>query len=40
MTTFAGKLLRINLSDRTDQVEDIPVSYYEQFISARGLSAL
>jgi aldehyde:ferredoxin oxidoreductase len=40
MTTFAGKLLRIDLSNCTYQVEDIPIPYYEQFISARGLSAL
>ena len=39
MTTFAGRLLRIDLSNCTDQVEDIPVACYEQFISARGLSA-
>jgi aldehyde:ferredoxin oxidoreductase len=40
MTTYAGKLLRIDLSNCTDQVEEIPFPYYEQFISARGLSAL
>jgi aldehyde:ferredoxin oxidoreductase len=40
MTTFAGKLLRIDLSKCTDQVEEIPIRNYEQFISARGLSAL
>jgi aldehyde:ferredoxin oxidoreductase len=40
MTTLTGKLLRIDLSNCTDQVEEIPIPYYEQFISARGLSAL
>ena len=40
MTTLAGKLLRIDLCKCTDQVENIPIPYYQQFISARGLSAL
>ena len=40
MTTFAGKFLRIDLSNRTHQAEDIPMAYYGRFISARGLSAL
>jgi len=40
MTTLAGKLLRIDLRKCTYQVENIPIPYYEQFISARGLSAL
>jgi aldehyde:ferredoxin oxidoreductase len=40
MTTLVGKLLRIDLSNCTDQVEEIPLPYYEQFLSARGLSAL
>lgn len=36
--TFSGKLLRINLSDTSYQVEEIPHSFYRDFISARGLS--
>jgi len=39
MTTFAGKLLRIDLSKSTSRVEEIPLSYYEKFITARGLSS-
>lgn len=39
MTTFIGKLLRINLTDSTWQVEEIPDIYYTQYISARGLAA-
>jgi aldehyde:ferredoxin oxidoreductase len=37
--TFAGKLLRINLSDSSSQEEEIPDQHYRRFISARGLSA-
>ena len=39
MTTFAGKLLRIDLSSSTYRVEDIPDQCYTRFISARGLGA-
>ena len=39
MTTFSGKLLRIDLSASTYGEEDIPDQYLRQFISARGLSA-
>ncbi len=39
MTTFAGKLLRIDLSASTYGEEEIPDRYLRQFISARGLSA-
>ncbi|MCK4793131.1 MAG: aldehyde ferredoxin oxidoreductase family protein [Desulfobacteraceae bacterium] len=39
MTTFAGKLLRIDLSTSTYGEEEIPDQYLRQFISARGLSA-
>ena len=38
MTTFAGKLLRIDLSSSTYGEEKIPNRYYKEFISARGLS--
>jgi len=39
MTTFAGKLLRIDLGDSTYREEGIPEQHYRKFISARGLSA-
>jgi len=39
MTTFTGKLLRIDLTDSTWLVEKIPDHYYKQYISARGLAA-
>jgi aldehyde:ferredoxin oxidoreductase len=39
MTTFAGKLLRIDLGDSTYREEDIPEQHYRKFISARGLAA-
>lgn len=39
MTVFAGKLLRIDLSDKRHWEEEIPDQYYREFISARGLSA-
>ncbi|MCK5349034.1 MAG: hypothetical protein KAJ25_06570, partial [Desulfobacula sp.] len=39
MTTFAGKLLRIDLSSSTSKVEKIPEQYFGDFISARGLAA-
>lgn len=39
MTTFAGKLLRIDLSRLKSRVEPIPERRYRRFISARGLSA-
>ena len=39
MTTFAGKLLRIDLSNSTYSAEHIPDLCYGRFISARGLSA-
>lgn len=38
MTTFAGKLLRINLDTSTYCEEAIPHRFYKEFISARGLS--
>ncbi len=37
--TFAGQLLRINLSNAEYRVEKIPDEHYRKFISARGLSA-
>jgi aldehyde:ferredoxin oxidoreductase len=39
MTTFAGKLLRIDLNNSTSRVEKIPEQYMGDFISARGLAA-
>jgi aldehyde:ferredoxin oxidoreductase len=36
--TFAGKLLRIDLTHSTSRVEEIPDQHYRAFISARGLS--
>lgn len=39
MTTLAGKLLRINLTNRTHCEEEIKGGIYENFISARGLGA-
>ncbi|MBC8419728.1 MAG: aldehyde ferredoxin oxidoreductase family protein [Desulfobacterales bacterium] len=39
MSAFAGKLLRIDLSQSTYREEEIPDQYYRQFISARGLGA-
>jgi aldehyde:ferredoxin oxidoreductase len=39
MTTFAGKLLRIDLSNSTSRPEKIPEQYLGDFISARGLAA-
>jgi len=39
MTTYTGKLLRINLTDSTWQVEKISNTSYTQYISARGLAA-
>jgi aldehyde:ferredoxin oxidoreductase len=38
MTALAGKLLRIDLSRLSYEVEDIPRDRYEKYISARGLS--
>jgi aldehyde:ferredoxin oxidoreductase len=38
MTTLAGKLLRIDLSRLSYEVEDIPSAFYDRYISARGLS--
>jgi len=38
MTVLAGKLLRIDLSDKGYWEEEIPDKYYSEFISARGLS--
>jgi aldehyde:ferredoxin oxidoreductase len=37
MTTFAGRLLRIDLSRRTHRIEEVADAHYRQFISARGL---
>ncbi len=37
--TFAGKLLRIDLSNAKYSAEKIPGQHYRKFISARGLSA-
>ena len=39
MTTIAGKLLRIGLSNKSRCEEEIPEAYYRKFISARGLGA-
>jgi len=39
MTTFAGQLLRINLTNKTSRIETIPEEYLEKFISARGLGS-
>lgn len=39
MTTLAGKLLRIDLSNKCQSEEKIPEGYYRKFISARGLGA-
>jgi len=39
MSTYAGNLLRIDLSSKTAKVEKIPLTYYQGFISARGLGA-
>jgi len=39
MSTYAGNLLRIDLSSKTAHVEKIPLTYYQNFISARGLGA-
>ncbi|NOX35100.1 MAG: aldehyde ferredoxin oxidoreductase family protein [Deltaproteobacteria bacterium] len=39
MTTFAGKLLRIDLGSFTSTIEQIPELYFSDFISARGLAA-
>jgi len=39
MTTFSGKLLRIDLSRSTYLVEEIPDQYQRDYISARGLGA-
>jgi aldehyde:ferredoxin oxidoreductase len=39
MTTIAGKLLRIDLSNKSRCEEEIPEAYYRKFISARGLGA-
>lgn len=39
MTTYAGKLLRINLNDFTWHEEDISHLSYRHYISARGLAA-
>jgi len=38
MKTFTGKLLRIDLNASTYREEEIPDRYYEEFISARGIS--
>ncbi|MBW2515665.1 MAG: aldehyde ferredoxin oxidoreductase, partial [Deltaproteobacteria bacterium] len=39
MSTFTGRLLRINLTDSYSAEEEIPRRYNEHFISARGLGA-
>ena len=39
MTTYTGKLLRINLTDSTWEKEGISDTSYRQYISARGLAA-
>jgi aldehyde:ferredoxin oxidoreductase len=39
MSTYSGKLLRINLSDTTSNEEEIPTQFNKKFISARGLGA-
>lgn len=38
MATFAGRLLRIDLTHCTHRAENIPHTHLEQFISARGLA--
>ncbi|GAB4273041.1 MAG: aldehyde ferredoxin oxidoreductase family protein [Deferrisomatales bacterium] len=37
MSTIAGSLLRINLTERTCRREEIPAGLYREFLSARGL---
>ena len=39
MGTFAGKLLRIDLTRRESTVEEIPDQHFKHFISARGLGS-
>lgn len=39
MATFTGRLLRINLSKKRVEVEEIPTEFYAKFISGRGLGA-
>ncbi|MBW2015264.1 MAG: aldehyde ferredoxin oxidoreductase family protein [Deltaproteobacteria bacterium] len=39
MSTFAGKLLRINLSASTFKEEEIPSRHLEKYLSARGLGS-
>ncbi|MDP2863343.1 MAG: aldehyde ferredoxin oxidoreductase N-terminal domain-containing protein, partial [Desulfobacterales bacterium] len=39
MTSFNGRLLRVDLNQLKYRTEEIPVSYLQQYLSARGLSA-
>ncbi|MEW5909888.1 MAG: aldehyde ferredoxin oxidoreductase family protein [Thermodesulfobacteriota bacterium] len=39
MTTFSGKLLRINLRKKTSEVESIPDRIHRDYISARGMAS-
>jgi aldehyde:ferredoxin oxidoreductase len=39
MTSFNGRLLRVDLNHLKYRTEEIPVSYLQQYLSARGLSA-
>jgi aldehyde:ferredoxin oxidoreductase len=39
MTTFSGRLLRIDLTTSTHRIEEIPESVHRDYISARGLAA-
>src|SRR4030066_2160829 len=38
MRGYTGKLLRVNLSKRRSQVEDIPEQLMEDFLGGRGLA--
>jgi len=39
MSTYAGRLLRIDLSQKRAHTEQVPKEYYADFISARGLGS-
>ena len=39
MSTFSGKLLRIDLTEKKSSIEEIPERHLRDFISARGLGA-
>ncbi len=36
---YLGKLLRVNLTDRTHSIEDIPDSWIEKLMGGRGIGA-